>query len=247
MTRREISNGVGNISACYIQEAADYSTQEKQRTYWKGLTVKRLAAALFALCLLAGAVSTLLPRGGVALAAYAQGTDEEITAAGAVLHTGTISDTGEMTGHPLMFYLAGRDIASVRFSCKNQQLNFMDWTEKRDEYGNAQNFTVSYGGDADEYYYLTIDWVPNTSIRALTDDAETSIASLPAELREDLIVMEVTFEGGETVTKAIAVSLLDDGAVKASFQDYEITGADSFVFRPDSEAIPRDILYAQGG
>ena len=247
MTRREISNGVGNISACYIQEAADYSARKKQRTYWKGLTIKRLAATLFALCLLAGAVSALLPHGGVALAAYAQGTDEKITAAGAVLHTGTISDTGEMTGHPLMFYLAGRDIASVRFSCKNQQLNFMDWTEKRDEYGNAQNFTVSYGGDEGEYYYLTIDWVPNATIRALTDNAETSIASLPAELREDLVVMEVTFEGGETATKSIVVSLLDDGTVKASFQDYEITDADSFVFRPDSEAIPRDILYAQGG
>ena len=37
--------------------------------------------------------------------AYAHGTDEEITQAGAVINTGTISDSGEMTGHPLMFYL----------------------------------------------------------------------------------------------------------------------------------------------
>ena len=53
------------------------------------------------------------------------------------MNSGTISDSGEMKGQPLMFYLSGKDIATVRFSCKNQQINFLDWTEKRDEYGNA--------------------------------------------------------------------------------------------------------------
>ena len=54
-------------------------------------------------------------------------------------------DDGEMTGHPLMFYLSGKDIKSVRFSCKNQKIDFRDRTEKRDEYGEARNFTVEYG------------------------------------------------------------------------------------------------------
>jgi len=41
-------------------------------------------------------------------------------------------------------------------------------------------FTVTYGEDESEYYYLTIDWIPNTIIRELTDNAETTIATLPA-------------------------------------------------------------------
>lgn len=70
----------------------------------------------------------------------------------------------------------------------------MDWTEKRDEFGLAQNFTVSYGEDESEYYYLLIDWVPNATIRELTDNANSTIAALPQELREDVIVMEITLK-----------------------------------------------------
>ena len=113
----------------------------------------------------------------------------------------------------------------------------MDWTEKRDEFGLAQNFTVSYGEDESEYYYLLIDWVPNATIRELTDNANSTIAALPQELREDVIVMEITFENGKTLTKAITVSLLEDGTFFAKFDDYEITAEDSFIDRPDSEAI----------
>ena len=101
------------------------------------------------------------------------------------MNSGTISDSGEMKGQPLMFYLSGKDIAAVRFSCKNQQINFGDWTEKRDEYGNAQNFTVAYGEDESEYYYLTISWVPNAIIRELTDNEDSRIAALPEEMRND--------------------------------------------------------------
>ncbi|CCY22086.1 unknown [Firmicutes bacterium CAG:24] len=69
--------------------------------------------------------------GGMIVSAYAYGTDEEITTAGALMNSGAISDSGEMKGQPLMFYLSGKDIATVRFSCKNQQINFLDWTEKK--------------------------------------------------------------------------------------------------------------------
>ena len=196
-----------------------------------------MIAAVLALCILAGGISIFSPFGGMVVTAYAHGTDEEITQAGAVINTGTISDSGEMIGHPLMFYLSGKDISTVRFSCKNQQINFMDWTEKRDEFGLAQNFTVSYGEDESEYYYLLIDWVPNATIRELTDNASSTIAALPQELREDVIVMEITFENGKTLTKAITVSLLEDGTFFAKFDDYEITAEDSFIDRPDSEAI----------
>ncbi|MBP3701760.1 MAG: hypothetical protein J6I64_07710, partial [Lachnospiraceae bacterium] len=201
-----------------------------------------LAAAC--LCLLLIAVGIFTPAGGPTVTAYAYGTEEEITAAGAIMTTGTMGEDGEMTGHPLMFFLAGEDIATVRFSCKNQMIYFMDWTEKRDEFGNAQNFTVPYGEDANEYYFLLIDWVPVDTIRELEYHGG-SIATLPEALREDMIVMEITFADGSEAVKAIHVSLQDDGTFFATFDDYRITEEDSFVLRPDSEPIPRDILYGE--
>ncbi len=217
-------------------------TTTKRKMNWK---VWGTIAACFAIVY--GISTILFPISrDMVVSVYAQDTNEEITATGAVLMTGTIKDNGEMKGHPLMFYLSGQDIATVRFSCKNQQINFMDWTEKRDEYGNAQNFTVTYGEDESEYYYLTIDWIPNAIIRELTDNETCTIATLPEEMRNDIIVMEITFENGKTTTKAITISLLDDGTFFANFDDYKINEADTFVDRLDSEAIPRDILYAQG-
>lgn len=242
MKREDISAAIGDINSRHIQEAANFSPTKSTIKFIKKFSGKSVIAAALSLCLLIVGISFMIPNGMV-VTAYAHGVDEEITASGAVINTGTISDTGEMTGHPLMFYLSGKDISTVRFSCKNQQINFMDWTEKRDEYGNAQNFTVPYGEDESEYYYLTIDWVPNEIIRALTDNKDISIATLPGEMREDIIVMEITFANGKTTTKAISISLLDDGTFFATFDDYDITTQDDFVTRPDSTAIPRDILY----
>ncbi len=241
MNSKKFSEAMSELDTKYVDEAISYKKKTKKPVWVKlGAIAACLAVAI--------AIGSILNpfRGGMVVAAYAHGTDEEIPTAGAVMIGGTISDTGEMKGQPLKFYLSGKDIASVRFSCKNQQINFMDWTEKRDEYGNAQNFTVAYGEDESEYYYLTIDWVPNTLIRELTDNAESKIATLPEEMRQDIIVMEIAFENGETTTKAITISLLDDGTFFASFGDYQISEEDTFVNRPDSEAIPRDELYSQG-
>lgn len=245
MKRETISQGVGNISTRYIQEAADYIPQRKQYGRFRGTFIKNMAIAGIVMCVLIWGAIILFPSGEGTIIVYAYGTDEEITAAGAVMGTGTISDTGEMRGKPLMFYLTGEDIATVRFSCRNQMLYFMDWTEKRDGYGNAQNFTVTYGENESEYYFLTIDWVPNATIRELTDNAGSSIASLPDELREDIIVMEITFGNGKMVTKAVTVSLQNDGTFFASFDNYEIRDSDTFVSRPDSEAVPGSILYGE--
>lgn len=242
MMREKISDAIGGISTRHIQEAAYYVPGKKKTDFCKLFAGRSIIAAVLTLCLFVTGLTFFLP-GSMVVTAYAYGIDEEIPASGAVISTGTISDTGEMQGHPLMFYLSGKNIATVRFSCKNQQISFLDWTEKRDEFGLAQNFTVAYGEDAEEYYYLLIDWVPNNTIRVLTDQAETTIAALPAELREDVIVMEVVFANGKSITKALTVSLLDDGTFFAAFDNYTITEQDNFVTRPDSEVIPREILY----
>ncbi len=267
MNREKISQAVGNIDDRFIQEAAEYASGEgdsgkgasETKKFDKNVSGKEvsgkssirkiyamISAAAIILCVLAGSFVLLRSSHEGTIIVYARETGAEITEAGAVLHTGTISDSGEMKGHPLMFYLSGEDIASVRFSCKRECLNFMDWTEKREEYGNAQNFTVPFGEDESEYYYLTIDWVPNLLIRELTDNADSTIAGLPEEMRSDIIVMEVAYKSGKTATKALTVSLRDDGSFFAALEDYMISEEDAFVRRPDSPAIPRDTLYAQG-
>lgn len=242
MNSRKFSDAMSELDNKYVNEALNYNrpgkVQKPGRTKWYAM------AACLAIIVAIGGLLTHFSS-GMSVRVYAHGTDEEITGAGAVISTGTISDTGEMKGHPLMFYLSGENIETVRFSCKNQQINFTDWTEKRDEYGNAQNFTVTYGEDEKEYYYLTIDWVPAMTIRELTENAEATISTLPEELREDIIVMEITFANGKTATKVVTVSLLEDGTFSASFDNYRISQADDFIKRTDSAAIPRDILYTQ--
>ncbi len=241
MNSKKFSEAMNELDTKYVDEAINYKKKTKKLVWTKLGTI----AACLAVVIAIGSILNSF-HGGMVVAAYAHGTDEEIPTAGAVMSGGTISDTGEMKGQPLKFYLSGKDIASVRFSCKNQQINFMDWTEKRDEYGNAQNFTVVYGEDASEYYYLTINWVPNALIRELTDNVDSKITTLSEEMRNDIIFMEITFENGKTATKAITISLLNDGTFFASFGDYQISEEDTFVNRPDSEAIPRDVLYSQG-
>lgn len=244
MKAQRFTEAMGEVHPRYITESIQYRKEPQKRALAKWGALAACSAILLAAWALVSTGLLSAPfRGSISV--HAKGTDQEITAAGIVIRTGSIRDTGEMTGKPLMFYLSGEGIASVRFSCKNQQLRFTDWTEQREEYGKARNFTVAYGPDASEYYYLTIDWEIDAIIRELTDRPDSSIATLEEEMRHDLIVMEITFENQETATKAIAISLLDDGSFFASFDEYEIAETDTFVRRPDSPAIPREILYAQ--
>lgn len=247
MKSKYISDAIGNISTRHILEAEQYVPTQKKPFTFKRTVGRFMIAAIFMLCFIIGGIIYFsLNSNDMSVMAYAYGTNEEITPSGVTISTGTISDDGEMTGHPLMFYLSGKDIKSIRFSCKNQKIDFRDWTEKRDEYGEARNFTVEYGTDENEYSSLTIDWMPNDTMKELTENADSTIATLPAEMREDIIVMEISFFNGKTMTKAITVSLQNDGKFHATFDNYKISDNDGFVNRPDSKAIPREILYAQG-
>lgn len=239
MKKELISEAVSNIKAEYITEAQTTPTANRP---WQ----RRLVAAVVALCLLAGGLWALSPSGAMNVTAYAVDSNQPITANGVVLDTGTISDSGEMTHHPLQFCLDGAEMKRVRFSCKNQELDYRDCTEQRDEYGQAQNFVVEYGSNTDEYPYLLIDWVPDKTIRALTDNEDMTIAKLPEELREDVIVLEITYANDQTDTKALTVTLQDNGQFFAKFVNYKITDADTFVKRPDAKVVPRAELYAQG-
>lgn len=233
MNSKKFSEAMSELDSKYVDEAIHYKKKKNKKPFSIKLGA---AAACLAIGIVVGSIFALFPDSMI-VSAYAYGTNEKITTAGAVMTSGTISDSGEMKGQPLMFYLSGKDIAKVRFSCKNELINFVDWTEKRDEFGNAQNFTIPYGEDESEYYYLTISWVPNAIIRELTDHEDSTIAALPEEMRNDIIVMEITFGNGKSTTKAITISLLDDGTFFASFGDYQISEEDTFINRPDREAI----------
>ena len=238
MKREYIEAALDGLALRHIQEAASGPPPRKKRFP----TLFSAAAVLLLLCVgVLGPLFTAAP----AVTAYAQGTNVELTSAGVLMQTGTIQNDGSQTGHPLMFYLAGKDIEQVRFSCKNQKIRFEDWTETRDEFGNAQNFTVPYGDDPSEYYYLLIDWIPEDTVEALHEPG-TSIADLPPELREDQIILEIQISNGKRDIKSISISLLDDGTFFAVFSDYEIQPEDDFVSRPDAPVIPRAILYGPG-
>lgn len=235
MKREDISKAIDGIDVQYIQEAANYTTK-------KGRKIKLLSnrfiiaaiAAVIILCIIAGGTSIFLQFNSVLVEAYTYGTDDKIESSGIILNTGTINDSGEMEGMPLIFYLSGSDIKSVRFSCKNQKIRFTDWTEKRDGFGTAQNFTVPYGSDESEYYYLTVEWEPDDIIQELTDNSNSKISTLPDELKEDIIVLEISFEDGKELTKAVYISLLDNGKFFAKFDNYNISGSDTFVKRTDA-------------
>lgn len=247
MRRKDISEIIGNINTRYVEEAENYIPKKKRRLDF-GYTKKRLViAAVMMLCIVLGGMYIFSLPKKMSVEAYAYETNEKITKTGVVIASGTITNEGEMTGHPLMFYLSGEKIKSVRFSCKNQKIDFRDWTEKRDEYGEAKNFTVNYGKNEKEYVYLTIDWMPNTIIKELTDNRESKIATLPKNLREDIIVMEISFLNGKKAVKAITVKLQDNGKFFAMFDDYKIRKNDNFIKQTDSKPIPRNILSGKNG
>lgn len=239
MNKDTLSKAITEISSQHITEALNYS-KKSSSTGKKSLII--IAACL---CLIIG-IKYFYPIKTMTITAKTHDTNEEITSAGTILSTGKLNADGSMTGIPLQFYIEGNGIKTIRYSVKNQWLDFLDWTEKRDEYGIAKNFTVSYGTNEDEYYYLVIYWVPRELEQwHETNNEPISIKNLPEILKKDKIVLEITFENGETMTKAININLQEDGYFCATISDYKITEQDEFIYRKDSEPIKREVLYQQ--
>ncbi|MGH4121246.1 hypothetical protein [Clostridium sp.] len=163
---------------------------------------------------------------------YAYETDSKIASEGVDLSTGSISDDGEMRGQLLQMYVKGKNIESIKYFCKNQYMDFTDWTETRKSYSMSKNFTINYGENTSDYNYLVIYWNPNDTIRKLTDN-NIGISNLSDELRNDIIVMEVNFKNGSTVTKAINIKLQDNGKIIASMNAYTISDKNDFILSPE--------------
>lgn len=240
MQVKQFSDAMGEVNERYVTEALTY--RKACRPAWVRWSAAAACLVLAAVLLVAG---MLAPLAGMTVTAYAAGTDAEIPSAGAAFAAGTIHEDGTPGGYPLMFYLKGSGIETVRFSCKNGQIRFTDLTGRRAAYDFAQNFTVPYGaaaGDEADYPSLLIEWLPRPMMEALAD-ADTGIADLAADLRQDIIVLEITFANGRTATRAVTIDLQDDGSFRAAFRAYRIRKSDVFVGRADSQPMPKD---AQG-
>lgn len=114
---------------------------------------------------------------------------------GKITSTEVILDTGSIKRLPVKFKIDGTDIETVRFSCKNQEIEFMDWNEKRPEYGSVQNCTICFGEDENDYNGLIFTWY-NWKIKSLINDEESNISSLPQEVKEEVIVMQIKYLNG---------------------------------------------------
>ncbi|PZD95339.1 hypothetical protein DNH61_12405 [Paenibacillus sambharensis] len=197
------------------------------------------SAAAFAIIVVVSVYAFVSMKEEAAFALYAYGTDTEITDSGVELSTGIIKDDGSMQGQLLQFHVQGDDIEKIRFSSKHQYMDFTDWTGKRPERSMKKQFTVTYGASESDYDYLVINWHPELTIRELTDHPDRTIAGLSEELQQDLIVMEIEYRDGATATKAIYITLQNNGKISASLQDYIVTEEDAFVHSPSPGAIPQ--------
>lgn len=225
----KLSNAIGNIDDRFILEALKYRPHLKMQR-----KIRLIVAIAAGICLIIGAAVFLQTDNSVSFTVYAYESKGRLTNGKAMLMPGRISDSGEMRGCPLRVYILGNEIESIRFSCKNEWISFVDWTEQRGDYGLSKNFTVAYGSREEDYYYLVVEWVPNNIIRKLTDNHDIGISDLSQDEKEDLIVMEVTYLNGEAETAAIWIKLNSSGEFEVFIDSYQITEKDGFVFQPDS-------------
>lgn len=225
----KLSNAIGNIGDRFTLEALEY--RSRLAMYRKIGLFGAIAAGI---CLMIGSTVLLHKDNRISIAVYAYESNEMLADGNAMLMPGRISDNGEMRGHPLMFYVLGNEIESIRFSCKNEWISFVDWTEQRGDYGLSKNFTVAYGSREEDYSYLVVDWVPQNIIRKLTENQDMHISDLSQVEKEDIIVLEVTYQNRETEAAAIRIKLNSEGEFEAFIDKYQITEKDWFVNQPDS-------------
>lgn len=89
---------IGYIDDELIEKADKYISKKKKCTF-KKLTA--LAASFITIFLIFAALISFKNKNTIT--AYAYVTNEKITSTAAVIKTGTISDSGEMKGHQLIF------------------------------------------------------------------------------------------------------------------------------------------------
>ena len=212
-----LSKAIDLVGEDFIDEVLGYTHDAKSMAFCIKLCAGFVAAlAVFLIVITRAPISK-------PIVVYAYGTDQKIESAETVMLSVSIGNDGSMQGMPLQFYVIGDGIQKIDFSCKNQWLTGTDWTEKRESHGLCKSFTMEYGEDTEDYYYIVIEWVPNKLIRKLTDHADIGIENLTEEERKDIIIMDVWLLNGVKKTMAINIVLKEDGHFASSVSDYEIS------------------------
>jgi hypothetical protein len=118
----------------------EHGTVKKSKYFsdWKGI-LRPVIACMLCLFIMAGVFT--FGGGGNSLTMYAYGENLEITNTGVELSTGEIHDDGSMKGQLVHMYVKGENIETIRFSCKNQYIDFTDWTESRPNFSMEKQFT----------------------------------------------------------------------------------------------------------
>lgn len=224
----KISGAIGNIEDRFLLEACAYKANPViyRRIIKIGITAACVCAAILSV--------VLLQTGGrSSITVYAYESGEQVAYGQPALWPGQVSEEGIVKNLPLKFYILGKGIEKIRFSCKNEWIAFNDWKEQRENYGYSRNFTISYGEDEEDYYNLVIEWCPEK----MGIKIQEGLSDLPWESKEDIIVMEVTYLDGGSETLAMNISVSGDGKLLCGVSDYEITAEDDFVFQPDNITI----------
>lgn len=215
---KRLFKAIDDIDDKYIVEAYTYKKKNPAK-----ISALSFVAACACLCIVMTFVISRI--GAAPISVYAYGSNQEIGWQKPTLMNGTITDDGEMHGSPLQFYITGKSIKKIYFSVKNEYISFMDWTKIREAYGYSKGFTVNYGDESD-YYYLVINWEPISLIRKLTDNPSIRIKDLSKNEREDVIVMEITYNNGDKKSYAINITLTDKGTFETKVEQYNLSDSD---------------------
>ena len=224
----KLSGAIGNIEDRFLLEAYAYRRKRivRGRILKLGITAACVCAAVWGV--------VLLQTGGrSSITVYAYESGKQVAYGQPALWPDQVTDEGLVKNLPLKFYILGNGIEKIRFSCKNEWIAFNDWKEQRENYGYSRNFTISYGEEEEDYYNLVIEWCPEK----IWVKIQEGLSDLPWESKEDVIVMEVTYQDGRSETLSMNICVNGDGKLLCGVDDYEITAEDDFVFQPDNITI----------
>lgn len=201
---------MGKVDDRFLLEVLEY---ERKKNLKKVIGSAGLVAA--SICILAGIGIYFYMDKKSSSTIFAAGTNQWIGNAKVEISLGTITDEGSMKGAALGFYVLGKEIEQITFSCENQWLEYFDMRDSWGKFsGLSKNFTISYGEKKEEYYYILVHWVPDKIQKKLTEE-DIGISDLTEEEKSDVIVLEITYLNGKQERKQIEVLLNDDGLFTA--------------------------------
>lgn len=204
-------DAVGKVDDRFLSEVLEYESKKKSKK-----SIGRAGMVAAGICVMAGMGIYFYMDKKSSATIFAAGTNQRTGNAKVEISLGTITEEGSMKGAALGFYVLGKEIESITFSCENQWLECFDMRDPWGKFsGLSKNFTVSYGEREEEYYNILVHWVPNEIQKKLSEYEDIGISDLTTEEKSDVIELEITYLDGKQEIKQIEVSLNEDGLFTA--------------------------------